>query len=326
MNKICFGCGVKLQSERKNALGYVPKEKFETSRYCMRCFRMIHYGEAPVTEIPKEKKEIIRKINNDNKFVVFLVDFLNLSQEVVDIFKAIDAKKMLVINKCELMPSSINKDKFLEFVREFYKITSPIKLKGGVKFHGAKSLSNYLINEGIKCAYVLGLSNSGKSTLINDLIKVYDASVDVITVNKHANTTIDFIRVKLNDDLTLIDSPGFILDASLNNDVTGKAITAYSMNMRVGETIGILDNKYFLKFDANSPIVFYTNAMAKNVVKKYFRAAPGLVNTIKIENDNMDIVIKGVGFINVKRTANVTTNIDLKYIEVRESMFGGCHE
>lgn len=326
MNKICFGCGAKLQSEKVSALGYVPLEKRETSKYCMRCFRMIHYGETSVTEMPKEKTEIIRKVNNDDKFVVFLVDFLNLNQEVIDIFKEISSKKVLIINKCELMPASVNKDKFLEFVRRFYKITSPIKIKGGMKSRGAKMVANYLMDEGIKCAYVLGLSNSGKSTLINDLIKNFDAKADAITVNKKANTTIDFIRVKLTDDLTLIDSPGFILDDSLNNDVTGKTITAYSMNMGECETIGLLDNNYFLKFDSKSTIVFYTNAISKQAVKKYYKAAPGLVNTIKIEKDNMDIVIKGIGFINVKKATNITTNIDLKYIEVRESMFGGCHE
>ena len=44
MNKICFGCGIKLQSTDKEKLGYVPEKKLESSKYCMRCFRMMHYG------------------------------------------------------------------------------------------------------------------------------------------------------------------------------------------------------------------------------------------------------------------------------------------
>lgn len=326
MNKICYGCGAKLQSSDKEKVGYIPEKKINDASYCMRCFRMIHYGEEKVVETPKEAKEIVNKINKDVRFVIFLVDFLNLNNEVVRIFKSIKKRKLLVVNKCELMPKHIKKERVAEFIREYYDITDPIKLKGGTTSHGAKSIINYLEKENIKEAYILGISNSGKSTLINDLVDICDSRINKITVNKKANTTLDFIRVKLNDELTLIDSPGFILEHSLNNDTTGKNITAYNINMKECETVSLLDNQYFVKFDANTPIIFYTNALAKKAIRKYHRAADGLVNTIKIEEPNMDIVIYGIGFITIKRPVTITTNIDLSHIEVRSSMFGGSYE
>lgn len=326
MNKICYGCGVKLQSEKSDKLGYVPVNKINDAKYCMRCFRGIHYGEESVVSTPKEAKEIINKVNKDVRFVIFLVDFLNINKEVIAIFKSIKKRKLLVVNKCELLPSQIKKEKLISYLENYYEVSEPIKLKGGKTNHGAKAILNYLEDNDIKETYILGISNSGKSTLINDLLNISGSKMTRVNVNSKANTTLDFIRVKLGD-VTLIDSPGFIIGKSLNHDVLGKSITAYSMNMKMGQTLSLLDNKYFLKFDENNTsLTFYTNAMAKHVVKKYFKAAPNLVNTIIISKENTDIVIYGIGFITIKSPCLITTNIALEAIELRDSMFGGTNE
>ncbi len=326
MNKICFGCGCKLQTTDKDGLGYIPEKKKEEAKYCMRCFRLMHYGEQQENKTPKTCKEIINKINKDERFVIFLVDFINLNKEVIRIFKSIKKRKVLVINKCELMPEYIKRERVADFIHTYYDIHDEIKIKGGKNTHGAKSILNYLEDKNIHEAYILGISNSGKSTLINDLMDICETNKNRIVVNAKANTTLDFIRVNLKDDLMLIDSPGFILDASLNNDVTGKNIVAYSMQMKECETASIIDNKYFLKFESSSPFTFYTNSEAKKVVKKYFKAADGLVNKIVIEEPNTDIVLIGLGFITIKKPTVITTNIDMMHIELRPSMFGGNHE
>lgn len=328
MNKICYGCGIKLQSNRKDNPGYIPENKINNSEYCMRCFRMMHYGEVKQTNTPKEAKEIINKINKDNRFVIFLVDFLNINDEVIRIFKSIKKEKMLVVNKCELIPKHIKNESVRLFLKKHYDISDTVKLKGGSlsSHHGARGILNYLKDNSIKEAYILGISNSGKSTLINDLITTCGSKVAYTTVNNKANTTLDFIRVKINEQLTLIDSPGVILKNSLNHDVSGKNITAYTINMKECETVGILDNKYFFKFDSETPITFYTNHESKKAIKKYFKAAPGLVNTISLESDCVDVVIYGIGFISVKKRVNITTNIDSSFIEVRPSLFGGYNE
>ena len=325
MNKICYGCGVKLQSLDKEKLGYIP-EKRSDGKYCMRCFRMMHYGEESKVSTPKEAKEIINKINKDVRFVIFLVDFINLNDKVVSIFKSIKKRKVLVLNKCELMPKHIKKERVAEYIQNYYGISDPIKLKGGTNTHGARSILNYLENENIHEAYILGISNSGKSTLINDLVDLCDSKIEKINVNSKANTTLDFIRVRLNDELTLIDSPGFIIEDSLMDDTTGKNITAYAMQMKECETVSLLDNEYFLKFDKDTSMTFYTNATCKKAIKKYFKAAPGLTTTLEILEPNTDIVLYGLGFVTIKKPCKITTNIDKKHIEIRSSMFGGSYE
>ena len=326
MSKVCFGCGVKLQSVDKDKLGYIPEKKIDSAEYCMRCFRMIHYGENVEVTTPKEAKEIIKKINKDVRFVIFLVDFLNINKEVIDIFKSIKKEKVLVVNKCELLPKHMKKDRLIKYLNEYYGVNSQIVLKGGNKGHGARSIQNLLEHQNIKEAYILGMSNSGKSTLINDLLDMNDSRMNKITVNDKHNTTLDFLRVFVNDNITLIDSPGFIFESSLNHDVTGKLVTAYNFNMKECETISLIDNKYYLKFDADTSMVFYTNSTADKVCKKYFKAAPGLKYTIEIKEENTDIVIKGIGFITVKKPCTISTNIDLSHVEIRKSMFGGFYE
>lgn len=326
MNKICFGCGSKLQTTDKEGLGYIPEKKRDDAKYCMRCFRLMHYGEQKISLTPKDVKEIVNKINKDVRFVIFLVDFINLNREVIDIFKSIKKRKVLIVNKCELMPDHIKRERVAEYIRDYYDIRDEIKIKGGKSSHGAKSILNYLEMHDIHEAYILGISNSGKSTLINDLMDICGTSKNKIVVNDRANTTLDFIRVNLNDELLLIDSPGFILNNSLNNDVSNKGIIAYSMQMKECETVGLLDNKYFMKFESASAFTFYTNSEAKRAVKKYFKAADGLVHKIEITRPNTDIVLIGLGFITIKKPTVITTNIDLKYLEVRPSMFGGNYE
>ena len=59
MNKICFGCGIKLQSTDKEKLGYVPEKKLESSKYCMRCFKMNNYGVIKPEKVNKNNQDVI---------------------------------------------------------------------------------------------------------------------------------------------------------------------------------------------------------------------------------------------------------------------------
>ena len=324
MNKICFGCGAKLQTTDKNYKGYIPENKIDDAKYCMRCFRMMHYGDESTSLTPKEAKEIVNKINKDDKYVLFLVDLLNINDEVIKIFHSIKQSKTLIVNKCELLPKNVNPERIRDYLKSHYKVKCDIKLKGGRSSHGAKAILGYLSDKNIHEAYILGISNSGKSTLINDLIKVLDAKVAQINVNKKANTTLDFIRVNLSKNLQLIDSPGFILNTAIEHDVDSNVITAYSMNMKKNQQVALLDGKFFLKVSNNdTPFVFYTNTKSTKAIKKVYKEIEGLDTTIKIRQLNTDLVIKGIGFISFKKTCVITTNIDKKYIEIRPSMFGG---
>ncbi len=324
MTRICYGCGAPLQSTDKDKKGYIPENKINDASYCMRCFRMMHYGEQSVVDTPKDAKEIIRKVNKDNKYVIFLVDYLNLNQYVIDLFQSIKNNKLLVVNKCELLPDNITYPMVKNYIKDIYKVSADIKIKGGTANHGISSIYNYLMNNNIHEAYLLGISNSGKSTFINDMATILESKINKINTNKHANTTLDFMRVRLNNELTLIDSPGFIIPTSLCNDVTNEDIKSLSYNLKDNESIQLLNNKYFINISEGTPVTFYTNLKDNNLIKKHFKEEV-LDNELSIE-DNQDLIIYGLGIIRFKNKTTIKTNIPTESIEIRNSIFGGYYE
>ena len=48
MTKYCKGCGVRLQDEDREAIGYTPNLEKD---YCQRCFRIRHYDDV-MTSMP----------------------------------------------------------------------------------------------------------------------------------------------------------------------------------------------------------------------------------------------------------------------------------
>lgn len=322
MNKICFGCGVKLQSTDKDRDGYIPEEKLKNDSYCQRCFKIIHYGIESKSSTPKETDKIISSINDD-KFVVFLADFLSINSEVINIFKKIKNNKVLVISKTDLILKSIKEVHIRSFLKNYYNIDEDIRLISSVNNFGVESLTNYLYRRNISVAYIVGLTNSGKSTFINKLLELNDSNMKHITTSYIPNTTLDFIRIKINEELTIIDSPGFVIKTIDESIYSPKYnLKAYlkpkTFQMKEGEVLSI-ENMYF-KFSNNTSITLY---MANDLkVKKHFKEVDFKTN-IDI-NHNSDLIISGLGFINIKnRTKVEIANIDKDLIEVRDSVFGG---
>ena len=61
-----------------------------------------------------------------------------------------------------------------------------------------------------KDVYVVGCTNVGKSTFINRIIKEVTGEGDVITTSHFPGTTLDIIKIPLDDGKALIDTPGII--------------------------------------------------------------------------------------------------------------------
>ena len=126
MNKICFGCGSVLQSDNEMNPGFVPLEKFLDAKYCKRCFRLTHYGEISDNELEKSTKTILDNVNKDSIFKIYIVDILNINDSTINIFNKIKGNKLLLINKVDLIPNSLNKDKILSRIKSIYNIKCDI--------------------------------------------------------------------------------------------------------------------------------------------------------------------------------------------------------
>lgn len=333
MIKKCIGCGVELQNYHKDRIGYTPLNLFE-AKYCERCFKIIHYNSAKVVTLDSDQKDLIDLINKKAKHVLFLLDVLNINEETINTFKSISANKTLVVNKIDLLPKSIKLNRVKDFLYNVYNIDSDILFCSSLKKTNLSNIINYLEKNRIKSSYILGYTNAGKSTLINSLFNKYQDNQSFITTSIVPNTTLDFMNIKINDNITLIDSPGFILNESLVNleDIlfykkinTKKSIKPITIQTKKDMVINI-DNKVIIKVldEIKNSLTFYiSNDFNINKTFKY-KVLNEFTKKDYSFNDNVDLVIKSLGFINIKKECNLEISMmNHNLIEVRKSLFKG---
>lgn len=324
MNK-CIGCGAKLQSDEQTKPGYVIKDKLESAKYCQRCFKITNYNEKLIMPLDNINEHIINELNKNNKYVYFLIDLLNINKETINTFKSIKNNKTLVISKLDIIPKSIKEIKIVDWLRDEYKIDEDIIFLSTKKSINIRSIEKTLLDNNRKDCYIVGYTNAGKSTLINKL----SDHTNKITTSLIPNTTLDFIKIKL-ENITIFDSPGFTLNKTIYND------TDFDLMKRINpkdfikpKTYQLKDNTYINienKISINSNIANSITTYISNeiIIDKSFNKTK-LDNLNKVElnvKQDSDIVIKGLGFINVKKASKITIYIeDESLIETRKSLF-----
>lgn len=308
MTKKCLGCGIVMQDKSPYTLGYTPKLEND---YCERCFKITHYNAKIDVSLKISNEELLKKINSSHSFVFFLVDFLNIYEEVIDIYKRIIGPKMMVITKSDIIPKNIKKEKVVKNLKDVYDIKEDIIL---CSVKTKENLNSILkrIEENTSCI-MAGFTNSGKSSLINHLLGAN------ITVSKNSNTTLDFIKLKVNEQI-IYDVPGFVPTSFIDSMTPKGYIKPISYQLK---------NKYCLKFlniilasDIDNNLTLYLNNIV-NVEKR--KKDFNSLNKIKVHK-NEDVIIKGLGFINVKKDCIIEFNIDPNLLETRGTIVGGLNE
>lgn len=328
MTKKCLGCGITLQMLNKKELGYTPKEN---ALYCERCYKIIHYNDGSVIALPKESSNIISVVNKKALYVFFLIDFLNINNETISKFKEINVPKTLIISKCDIIPKSIKFNNISTYLKEEYNIDDDVLFISSKKSLNIGSIIRILDKKNIKKAYILGFTNSGKSTLINALYEKYTSNKSSITTSLIPNTTLDFISIKINNDLTLVDSPGFVMANAFYQNNELKLIKKIEPNSHLNPITYQckklmylnIEDKIILKINSNNnSLTFY---LSNNInIKKSFKSEEKDFNLKLDIKDNSDIVIKGLGFINVKKATTIEIKVmEPDLVEVRHSIFKG---
>lgn len=327
MSKKCIGCGSNLQTTNKEKQGYIKQEKYETSSYCERCFKIIHYNEKIVTTLENINEYILETINKKAKYVYFLIDFLNINSETINTFKKINTPKTLIISKLDIIPKSIKDNKIISLLKEEYKITDDIIFQSTKKNINTKKIISTLENLNIKEAYITGYTNAGKSTLINKLIQVNNIEKEILTTSLIPNTTIDFISRKISEKISIIDSPGFTLKETLYKDDEFDLIKRINPKSFLKpttfqvKTISIIniENKIEITSSVNNSFTFYISNDIN--IDRLFKKSKESNYTLTVPA-NTDLVIKGLGFINIKKACTLNLYIENKnLIEIRKSIF-----
>ncbi|MBM6753946.1 ribosome biogenesis GTPase YqeH [Lactobacillus alvi] len=219
----CIGCGSVIQTINKNGLGYTPKSALERGLksgdlYCQRCFRLRHYNEiAPVSLTDDDFLALLNQIRDANALIVYVVDIFDFNGSLIPGLHRFvgDNPVLLVGNKEDLLPRSLRRRKLTDWLRQQANEAGirPLKtiLVSAKKNHQIDNLLDEIETlRGDRDVYVVGVTNVGKSTLINQIIKQRTGVQDLITTSRFPGTTLDKIEIPLDDGHQLVDTPGII--------------------------------------------------------------------------------------------------------------------
>lgn len=327
----CIGCGCTLQSSSINKDGFINKDKKDDAKYCERCFKIKHYGEYTVITEKIEFNKLISKINNTNSLVVFLIDILNLTYENVEYIKKFQNEVFVILTKRDVIPKSVKDSKIIEYFKDNFYKTDNVMCVSSFKNKNIDKFINYINTYNYKSLYVVGFTNSGKSSFINSLMKAVGIK-PTITTSVIPNTTINNIEIKIID-FCVIDTPGFISSSSIYNFITFdevkkltplKELKVKTYQIKPKETI-IIDN--IIRIDYNSDIKNSFSFYMSNKLN-YKRMKASTRDDLKALpkknlhiNKNEDIVINGLGFIKIVKECDVVIyTLDEKLISIRKSM------
>lgn len=330
MNKVCIGCGSKFQTLDKNKEGYINPKVYEKATLCERCFKIKYYGEAYVTDNPKDKTSLIKMINDTKKSVVYLVDTLTISKETLSVINSLSNKVYLVLTKRDLLPKSVKNSKLKEYISNLTLIKDVFVISA-LKNNGVTELYNELIKNNEKSVYVIGYTSSGKSTFINKLLMLNGKSGN-ITTSSLPNTTLECINIKLNDKLTLIDTPGFVSENSSYNfidvDIYKKLLPKSVIKPKVytikKEFMIILGDILRIENNSNEDVnlVFYfKNEIKLNKMRSIRNELLKDKDKLDVKVSDKDIILEGLGYIKAVGYANLTMyTLNKKMISVRNKM------
>ncbi len=331
--KRCGGCGVLLQSENVLLEGYTTNLENEI---CQRCFRMKNYGEYQVvTKSNEEYLKILKSVSETKDLVLYITDLLNLEKEIDEIRNMFNNKMILILNKKDVFPKSVKEEKLIKYLENKGVHFEEIIVISATKNYNIDYLLKRIkIHQTSKNVYVVGHTNAGKSSLINRLIKNYSDSTRELTMSPLPSTTLNMVKIEINDYLTLIDTPGLVDNGSILNQVDQKMVKRISAKkeikprtyqLRKNQSIIIEDliRIDYIEGEKNSFTLFISNDLK-------VRRLLNLFNNDELKDKNKitynmkydeDLVISGLGFVKIvdKGTINIYVDKDVETF-IRKSL------
>ena len=312
MIKKCTGCGIILQTEDINKEGYTENIDNEL---CLRCFKLKNYGEyKAVTLNNKDYTDILNSIPKD-ALVVYLTSLLNINLEYINKFNNV----ILVLTKKDLLPKSVQDYKLINYISNITNNYLDIEIISSIKNYNLDSLLNKIkkYNKSNKEIYFVGMTNSGKSTLINKLIKNYTDKQLEVTTSLYPSTTLN---------LKIIDTPGLLNEGSILNNLSLKEIKKITPKKEIKPRSYQLKGKGSLVIEDYIRLDYYTDNnitiyIANNLnITKMTHNNPKLKEckkiTFNLEKDK-DIVIEDLCFIKFtkKGKVDIYTKYDINIYE-----------
>jgi len=320
----CIGCGVELQNIKRELDGYVSDL---SHNLCERCFLIKNYNKN--TEMYKSNIDYMKIIDNitDDDVVVYVSSLLTLNLNYLERFKNV----ILVLTKRDVLPKSIKDGKIINYISKRYtNIIDVIVVSAFKKFNLDilyDKLKKIAINKNI---YFVGITNSGKSTLLNEMIKSYSGVSGEITTSNYPSTTLDVVDISIGE-LMIKDTPGIVIDNSLINYLDNNGIKKINSKKEIkpitfqisGKGAILVDEMFRIEYETDtSSMTFYmsNNLDIGNISLKNPRLNDCQF-TEYIVNNCQDLVIEDVGFIKITNGVKLRLFCkDKVYVYLRDNL------
>lgn len=297
----CKGCGVKLQDNDEKNIGYT---KNINNELCERCFRIRNYNDYKL--VIKDNNDYINILKNinQNDLVILVIDLFNI-KNIEEISKYIKNKILLVLTKRDILPKSCYDEKLLKYFDNYnLNIVDKVIISSKKNYNFDLLFDKINKHKTSNNVYVIGFTNSGKSTMINKIIYNYSSISTQITTSNLPSTTIDSISVKINDTLTLIDTPGLLDNGDIINYIDSNTLKKIIPNTEIKPITYQVKNKQIISIDelfeislSNNNITIYASNNLK--INRYYKKqkTSNLIKKEFIVDKDTDIVISGLCFI-----------------------------
>ena len=326
MNKKCSGCGVVLQYDKPELEGYVEPAMYEKSNICRRCFRLKFYGDYIFVNKSKEEYEnILNRISATGDLVIYMVDIFNISDELIYVDKLLNNPMILVLTKRDLLPKSVKDEKIIDHLKTYNLDVLDILSVSSEKNYNIDRLHKMILKyKKSNNVYIVGNTNSGKSSFINKMIKNYSTNKTFVTTSMLPTTTLDVMEIKLDDKLTIIDTPGLIEDGNVSgiyDYMTLKTVLpkkeikprTYQMEANRSLSIGKLVQIDYVDGPRNSFTLYSSNELeVENVGMSFILKIPKYIKYSFNVNPGEDIVISGLGWVKIVDAAVVDVFVNEK--------------
>lgn len=238
----CIGCGAKVQTENPEEKGYTPASALEKGIesgqvYCQRCFRLRHYNQLEkVNSSDDEFLAMLNSIGDEDALVVNVVDIFDMHGSMIPGLHRFVGKNsvLLVGNKVDVLPRSAKKVRIQNWMlQQSHQVgLRPIEAllvsgkKGDFIEELLQSIEKHRKGRNV---YVVGVTNVGKSTVMNQIIKVATGNnEDLITTSRFPGTTLDQIKIPLDDGSFIVDTPGIYHEHQMAHVLSAKDLNVVS--------------------------------------------------------------------------------------------------
>jgi ribosome biogenesis GTPase YqeH len=215
----CAGCGVLLQTEEKGKLGFIPAEAMQKEPLiCQRCYRIKHYNESSSITLQQDDfLKLLGHVGQTKALVVKILDIFDFEGSMISGFARFVGTNpvLLVVNKIDLLPKVTNANKIINWVQrrakeENLKVVDIVLCSAKKNIGFDRVITAVQEYRGSMDVYVVGATNVGKSTLINRLISDYSDLESELTTSQYPGTTLDLVKIPLDDGRFIVDTPGIV--------------------------------------------------------------------------------------------------------------------